>query len=1614
MKNMTKNMKKGIALIIASIMSLSIFSLAAPVTYAGEVVSLDVYSNPSFGGTATAKVGESVSTAYYNNGDTATIKAEARDGYVFIRWRNSSDDTVSSSAEYSFVITEDMDLTAEFGSTVNSDFTGGSGTQNDPYLIDNVENLFMMNSYPDMHFKQTSNIDLKNYTDIDSIGKGGTLFTGTYDGNGKTIKNLTMHRPDAYDSALPESYYVGLFNIGENGVVQNLKIEGASIRATGIAGILAGINQGEIIDCHVEGSVHVTHNNQGAGGLVGENSNIIRDCSAKGDVTGKNELGGLVGKNTCGGTVGSIKDSYADVTVNAYNCGGGLTGINENNAVIETSFARGDVNGDWQLGGLVGINNGEISNCYATGAVNGSEDGEIFGGFTAFNGGLISNSYSIGHVLGTTDAGGFVGINNDDGVIQNCYYDLLTSGKADENKGEPKHTAELLEQNTYNTWDFSNTWTKQSNTYPYFDWQTSNFPTADEVLNAPTLTLEAVESQSVDLSWTEVPGVTEYKVYQGTQTGTYEEVLTASALSCTINELINNTTYYFAVKAKNENSESLYSNEVTATPQEILTNSVTFTVSDAENSPISGAAVSIGGQQKVTDAYGSVVFQLPNGNYSYNISKTGYITSVSLGLSITKDSMYSVTLNYDPSATLTAVFEETPDGGATVGVEMDFDASKSTVAAGDSIVIFAWDFGDGTLSLGELVSHTYHSTGQYTVKLTVTDDKGNKASAEKAINITAFTNQDEQDVLADISALEIADYLATGDTIDSVTENFTVPLVGDHGTTIVWSETSNYVVINPLTGLVEITRPETVNLEMVTINVTVSKGSASDGKGYLIYIPKADPANTTYEKTCVVQNAQGMPLSGASVKVSIADDSFEQTQLTETEGKVIFNLANGNYTINVTLDDYEPLQDTFVITGANNSESFTLNLISYQHTIKVTDSINQPLQGAFVKLDNTALNVHESLTTDSEGKAVFLLANGNYGLSVSKDGYVSDTNGGITVHNTDGTHTYALARNKFDHTFVITDSKNQPLEGALVKLDSTTLNVHESLTTDSEGKAVFLLLANGNYGLSVSKDGYASDTNGGITVLNTNGTHTYALARNKFDHTFVITDNKNQPLTGALVKLDSATLNVHQSLTTDSEGKAVFLLLANGNYGVSVSKEGYVSDTNGGITVLNTDGTHTFSLVNKSNHTGGGNNSLEREPKKENPLLNEPEAAKNSKVEEVAKIKISQELVKKAGDKVSADLSKLDLTKELSSIENKEDEKNALNTGLKPLVNSESKITLNVPADKNAKELEVALPKLEKVFEQVDRVSIESEIASFEIKKDTFGELGNDGIKLSATKLDKESLPENLRESIPEGVNEVIDLNAYVKDQKVSNFNAQIEVSMPYTLKNGEDPEKVCVYLLNDNGQIEKVAGAYNAATGKITVKRKHFSKYFIGVSTDTFGDIQNSWAKHPVEVLAGKGIITGKSGGIYDLNGLTTRAEFVSLIARMLSLEPKEAQGIFKDVHTESWYAQSVEAMYQTGIIKGNPDMTFAPEQTITREEVAVIVSNTLKYLKMNQTDDISDCQFADKDDVSPWATESVSHVYKLQLMNGYPTGDFKPTSNLNRAEMAQIIYKLFNLYNY
>jgi len=247
-----------------------------------------------------------------------------------------------------------------------------------------------------------------------------------------------------------------------------------------------------ISDSYATGSVTGSSN---VGGLVGIGGGTISNCHATGKVSGSsNYVGGLVG-DVGGGTISNCH-ATGKVTGTKERVGG-LVG--ENSSLISNSYATGDVSGSGNfVGGLVGHNYGEISSSYATGNVTGEK--EYIGGLTGSNrGGIISNSYAIGNVEGNSGwIGGLVGtmwlassITNcyavgsvavggglvgyyDDGTITNSYYNINTSGKTDEGKGEGKSTAAMKAKNTYTNWDFVNIWAISdvaNNGYPILRWQ---------------------------------------------------------------------------------------------------------------------------------------------------------------------------------------------------------------------------------------------------------------------------------------------------------------------------------------------------------------------------------------------------------------------------------------------------------------------------------------------------------------------------------------------------------------------------------------------------------------------------------------------------------------------------------------------------------------------------------------------------------------------------------------------------------------------------------------------------------------------------------------------------------------------------------------------------------------------------------------------------------------------------------------------------------------------------------------------------------------------------------------------------------------------------------------
>ncbi|MCH9023413.1 MAG: hypothetical protein IID32_11725, partial [Planctomycetes bacterium] len=324
-------------------------------------------------------------------------------------------------------------------------FSGGSGTSVDPYLISNPNDLQAIglnSSHWDKHFKLTADLDMTGVA-MTPIGNLGTPFSGTFDGGENTIGNLTVDIP---------SDNVGLFGIVDNALdpktIYNLGLINPNIAGNNRVGALAGdLINGTIAGCYADGGS--VGGNLYVGGLVGSSSGTISDCYATGPVTGTgSRIGGLVGVNGGGS---KISESYATGPVTGTgDFVGGLVG--RNGGTITNSYATGQVNGTNDIGGLVGRVSGTISICYATGQVNGTDD---VGGLVGENKGTISDCYASGAVSGTSDVGGLVGFDNG-GTVGDSFWDMDTSGQASSAGGTGKTTAEMQTVATFTDagWDF--------------------------------------------------------------------------------------------------------------------------------------------------------------------------------------------------------------------------------------------------------------------------------------------------------------------------------------------------------------------------------------------------------------------------------------------------------------------------------------------------------------------------------------------------------------------------------------------------------------------------------------------------------------------------------------------------------------------------------------------------------------------------------------------------------------------------------------------------------------------------------------------------------------------------------------------------------------------------------------------------------------------------------------------------------------------------------------------------------------------------------------------------------------------------------------------------------
>jgi hypothetical protein len=327
-----------------------------------------------------------------------------------------------------------------------------------------------------------NDIDLSSIVNFVPIGDDETRFTGQLLGNKHAIRNLKIN-------ASAFTFSVGLFGVTDGATVQDLDLINANVTSSSevtdsvaIGAIAGAVTNSTIARVTVSGRVTCQTGECLAGGIVGNAFGIdtlvdLRSSANVAVLGDHSSVGGVAGQND----QAKVTGVYSKGSISCRNLcfAGGVIGLMNSDGTIALAFATGPVfaGDNSSVGGLIGRNDGSVSQCFAEGLVSGGNativPGTLVGGLIGRQGsfqgsGKVTESYSVGHVRGGTGAsvGGLIGSTFGSPTITTSYWDTSTSGRSASAGGIGRTTSQLraaLPSGFTSVWSITSTFS-----YPFF------------------------------------------------------------------------------------------------------------------------------------------------------------------------------------------------------------------------------------------------------------------------------------------------------------------------------------------------------------------------------------------------------------------------------------------------------------------------------------------------------------------------------------------------------------------------------------------------------------------------------------------------------------------------------------------------------------------------------------------------------------------------------------------------------------------------------------------------------------------------------------------------------------------------------------------------------------------------------------------------------------------------------------------------------------------------------------------------------------------------------------------------------------------------------------------
>jgi len=677
-------------------------------------------------------------------------------------------------------------------------------------------------------------------------------------------------------------------------------------------------------------------------------------------------------------------------------------------------------------------------------------------------------------------------------------------------------------------------------------------------------------------------------------------------------------------------------------------------------------------------------------------------------------------------------------------------------------------------------------------------------------------------------------------------------------------------------------------------------------------------------------------------------------------------------------------------------------------TIKGSDT-GSGISGAVVQLKSGSSNVGSPVFTDTNGAyTISDVSAGTYSIEVSSLHYNNGTISSFTV--SESVTGKELTLTSIVIFTPVTDITMTNAASVQVGSDLTLTGIVSPANATNQNIVWSIESANGT-GATIVDSTFRATSAGTATVKATvaNG----STASSDYTKTFDITVTTTPVVTHTITATTSTggSISPSGSVTVNSGTSQTFTITPTSNYSIAdVKVDGVSQGRIASYTFSNVTANHTISATFSYNGSSGGGSSSDNS----SPVIVTPPAPDKPNSPTQGEIKVPGTVDSKGNITVNiTDKTVVDaFDKALADAKKNGNEQNGITVILRVDTGSKtgSNVTVNLP--KTVQDTIIA-KKIVNTIVVVDNPDIRIGMDLTTVQE--INKQAKSDVNITATRTDSGKLTGEAKKAI--GSRPVFDLAVnYGSGKQVQNFGTgSVSVTIPYTIGANEKAGNVQAVYVDAKGKVHWLTNSvYDSVEQVLRFSTDHFSTYGIGYKqTNTaFTDIAAHWAKEDIEFVVSRGLFSGTSNTTFSPNTAMTRGMFVTALGRLANADVSSyAKSSFTDVKSDAYYMGYIEWASKNSIVNGTGNGKFAPDQSITREQMAVIMQNYAKVIGFTLPKVHVENTFADNAKISAYAKDAVKQMQMAGVISGKSGNIFDPQGTATRAEVSAVLRRFVEL---